>query len=163
MAGRVKAGTKEAYGRDLYLAHKGPICTGFALSHHLVYGKNLPSPGDVYTTVDNHNSMVHLARRDVQGNLVNVTETQAAKGMGITSCSGELSGPSAKTHVGAGQERGVTTATWFKAWELLGQQANPPKRGKNIQQASVFTKLCTQHGLYFGLFVLCMIYGKSYM
>jgi len=56
---------------------EGTICRGFAVSHHVVYGKNLPRPDDVYIAFDNHNSMVHLAWSDVQDTL-DVTENQAA-------------------------------------------------------------------------------------
>lgn len=50
--------------------------------------------------------------------------------MGITRCCGEVSGPPAKTHVGAEHEEGTATATWIKAWDLVGQQANPPNAGR---------------------------------
>ena len=103
MTGIVKAQKKQAYERDLYLA-KGMICIDFALSHHLVYGTNHHSPGDINTVVDNSNSMVHLARFDDHCTLINCTESQAARGMGITRCSGDVTGSPAMTHVGAWQE-----------------------------------------------------------
>lgn len=113
----------------------------------MVYGTNLPSLGDVYTAVDNRNSIAHLARSDFQNTLINVTETQPERGMGITRWSGELSGPPAKTHVGAGQVRRHSDGNVAESLGPSGATGEPTKRGKDTQKASVFTKLCTLRGL----------------
>ena len=77
MTGRVKAQAKQAYGRDLCLAQRVPYVEVSLLATMWYTAKNLPRPDDVYIAFDNHNSMVHLARSDVQDTL-DVTENQAA-------------------------------------------------------------------------------------
>ena len=128
---------------------KGAMCTDFSLSHHLVYGTNLSSLGDVYTIVDNRNSMVHLARSDVQSDLNNAIETQPARGMGITRSSGKASSPPPKTYVGAEEKRGHSNGNMAQSLRPSGATGELTKGGKVTQHASVFTKTCTRHGLHY--------------
>jgi len=81
---RVKTNAKQVLWMGPMSSTNSALRTHRSSSHNLVYSSNPPSPCEIYTTVDDCNTMVHLAGSNIPGAHNYTPETNDPSGMGFT-------------------------------------------------------------------------------